>query len=113
MQPNTLGSLLDKSDTSRLLLYLPQSLGDLYILTSLLPEVRNKYPDTSIYIGCDPKYHEVFDGNPYIKACLPQLPEMENEIMMVGFGDKKGLFDYYVHVGIATQRVLSYLSNKY
>ncbi len=111
--PISFESLLDPTDKSRVLIYLPQSLGDLYILTSLLPEIQNKYLDSSIYIGCDPKYHEIFENNQYVKKCLPVLPEMQNEMIMVGFAGNKGLFNFYINVGLSTQSILNYLSNKY
>jgi glycosyltransferase involved in cell wall biosynthesis len=113
VQPNSLENLLDKQDKFRVLLVLKESLGDNYILTSLLPEIKNKYPESSIYIATDPKYWEVFDMNENIKSCIPYTNEMENEMQMVGFGEHKGLFNHYIHVGIGTQRLLNYLSNKY
>ena len=113
VKPNSFEDLLDKNDKSRVLLYLQQSLGDLYILTSLLPEIKKKYPESSVYIGCDPKYWEVFDGNENVFKCLPVLPEMENEMLMTGFGNNKGFFNHYISVGLSTQKVLNYLTNKY
>ncbi len=113
VQPQSFESLLDPTDKSRVLIYLPQSLGDLYILTSLLPEIQNKYPNSSIYIGCDIKYHEIFENNSFVKKCLPILPEMQNEMIMVGFANNKGLFNHYINVGLSTQSILNYLSNKY
>lgn len=113
VQPNSLENLLDKEDKSRVLLVLKESLGDNYILTSLLPEIKNKYKDSSIYIGTDPKYWSVFELNDNIKSCLPYVPEMENELIMTGFGGQKGLFNYYINVAIGTQRILNYLTNKY
>lgn len=113
VQPNSLENLLDKEDKSRVLLVLKESLGDCYILTSLLPEIKSKYPESSIYIATDPKYWEVFQLNENVKSCIPYTNEMENEMICTGFGSQKGLFNYYVHVGIGTQRLLNYLSNKY
>jgi glycosyltransferase involved in cell wall biosynthesis len=113
VQPNSLENLLDKTDKSRVLLVLKESLGDCYILTSLLPEIKNKYPNASIYIGCDPKYWEVFDSNQYAHRLIPWLPEMDNEMQMTGFAGHKGFFNYYHNIGIGTQKLLNYLSSKY
>lgn len=111
--PTSLSDLLEEGDKKRVLLALKESLGDHIILTSLLPEIQKKYPDASIYVGCDQQYAEVYDFNPYVKAALPWLPEMDNEMRMVGFSDQKGLFDVYINVGVSTQKVLNYLSNEY
>lgn len=113
VQPNTIENLLNKEDKSRVLLALKESLGDAYILTSLLPEIKKKYPESSIYIGCDPKYFEVFENNEYIESCLPWTPEMDSELIITGQGTNKGLFNYYHNVGIGTQKLLNYLNSKY
>ncbi len=108
-----LESLLDKEDKERVLLTLKESMGDHYLLTALLPEIKNKYPEAAIYIGCDPKYFDIYDNNEYIRKCIPWMPEMDNEMQMTGFGGHKGLFNYYHNVGIGTQKLLNYLNSKY
>lgn len=113
VNPTTLESLLDKNDKSRVLLVLKESLGDHYLLTSLLPEIKKKYKDSSIYIGCDPKFWEVYDCNTNVHKLLPWNPEMDNEMQMCGFGGHKGFFDYYHNVGIGTQKLLNYLYSEY
>jgi glycosyltransferase involved in cell wall biosynthesis len=111
--PTTLESVLDKEDKERVLLVLKESLGDEYIITALLPEIKNKYPLASIYIACDPKYNEVFELNPYVKKCIPWNQELENEMAMTGAGGNKGSFNYFHNIGLTTQRSLNYLSSKY
>lgn len=114
VQPvNALESLLDKEDKSRLLLVLKESLGDNYILTSLLPEIKKKYPDSSIYLATEQKYFELFDNNEYIKKCIPWAPEFDNELLATGNGSNKGLFNYYHNVAIGTQKLLNYLNSRY
>lgn len=111
--PITLENLLDKEDKERVLLVLKESLGDHYLLSSLLPEIKIKYPLASIYIGCDPKYNEVYELNPYVKKCIPWAQDLENELAMTGQGSHKGYFNYFHNVGLTTQRSLNYLSSKY
>lgn len=106
-------SLLDKSDKSRVLLILKESIGDLYILSSLLPEIQLKYPDSTIYIGCDQKYFELFDNSPIKVKLIPWSQEQENEMLMVGIGGNKKFFDHFINIGLTTQRSLNYLSAKY
>lgn len=106
-------SFLDPNDKERCLLTLKESIGDHIILTSLLPEIQNKYPNASIYISADPKFHEIYDGNPYIKKCLNFAPEHTNEMLMGGVGGNKKYFDYIHIVGLATQFHLNYLNSEY
>lgn len=113
INPMKLEDLLDKEDKERILLVLKESMGDHYILTSLLPEIKNKYPKASIYIGCDPQYAEVYELNDFVKKVLPWIPDMDNELKMTGFADNKGFFDYYINVAISTQKLLNYLTNVY
>lgn len=114
VQPQiTLESVLDKEDKSRVLVVLKESIGDLFILSSLLPEIQVKYPESSIYVATDPKYFDIFEMNTTIKKLLPWSPEMDNELIMVGFANNKGLFNHYLNVGISTQKILNYLSSNY
>lgn len=113
IQPISIETLLDKSDKSRVLLVLKESIGDLVILTSLLPEIKDKYPESSIYIGTDPKYFEIFEMNKYVKGLVPWSQNMDNEMQIVGFGQYKGHFNHYINIGVSTQRILNYLSVKY
>lgn len=113
IQPNALELLLNKDDKSRVLLVLKESLGDNILLTSLLPEIKAKYPDSSIYVATDPKFWEVYEMNPYVTKCIPWGQELENEMMMTGFGNHKGMFNVMINIGIFTQRILNYLTNKY
>lgn len=111
--PFTLNDLLDKNDKSRVLLVLKESLGDHILLKSLLPEVRKKYPESSIYIGGDMKYSEVYEMDENLKKYIPYSPEMEQELLMTGVGNHKGFFSHYVNVATSTQKQLNYLTNKY
>ena len=113
VQKITLEDLLDKNDKERVLLVLKESCGDEYLLTSLLPEIQKKYSEASIYIGCDQKYFEVFEMNEYVKKCIPWSQELENELLTTGHGSNKGLFNVSINVGISTQRILNYISQKY
>ena len=113
VQKISLEDLLDKNDKERVLLVLKESIGDCYIITSLLPEIKLKYPDASIYIATDPKYFEVFEMNECVKKTIPWSQELENELLMTGVGDRKPIFNNFHNIGLTTQRSLAYLSSKY
>lgn len=107
---NTFDKLIDNTGNKKFLITLKESIGDLITVTSLLPSLKKLYNDCDIYFACDPQYKEIFDGNENVYKVIPYLPVMENEIWAVGQGEQKGLFDYYLNLGIQTQRQLNYLS---
>lgn len=105
------GSQLDMTNgKKRAIFVLKESIGDLILLSCLLDNFKSKYPEYDVYIGCDPKYFEIFDGNPNVKKCLPYVQPMENELVMIGSSGSPAFFDKYFHVAVGTQRVLNYLS---
>jgi len=110
-----LEDLFDKNDPrKRVLLVLPQSYGDHVIFTSLVPSIIEKYPreEYAIYLAAEQKYWEVYSGNNDIKL-IPYAPIMDNEMIMTGAGQDKGIVNVYILVPIATQKILNYLTNKY
>jgi glycosyltransferase involved in cell wall biosynthesis len=106
-------ALLDKTGRKRGLLVVKESLGDCLMMTQLFESFHEQYPDHDLYVACDPKFAEVFAGNPHVHKVLPYQPFMEQEMACIGAGQKKGdgLFDVYMHPGILTQRQLFYLSS--
>jgi hypothetical protein len=103
--------LLDNNGNKRALFLLKESFGDAIIATSLFESFKQKYPDTDLYVMCDPKYSVIYDGNPYIHKVLPYIQQAESELVMTGAGQNNKFFDYYFHVAISTQRVLNYLNS--
>lgn len=108
-----LRELFENNGRKRALFVLKESIGDHFIFTSFCKSMSEKYPDYDIYIAADPKYHEVYAGNPHIKRVIPYLPIMENELNFIGAGSNEKLVDVYSNVGVPTQRILNYLSNGY
>ena len=52
-KPTDLANFLDDSDKGkRLALVLPKSIGDIFMATSLLPDLKKTYPDYNIYYIC-------------------------------------------------------------
>ncbi len=111
--PKEFKDLFDPLDKKRVLYVLKESIGDHLIFTAFLKEAKRKYPEHSIYIACDPKYFEIYHGNPFVKAMIPYLPAMENEMIFIGSGLSEKLVDVYCNVALSTQKILNYLSNDY
>lgn len=102
--------LFDKNDNKRLLLVIKESLTDAFLITAILPELKKKYPKHDIYIGTEPKYFEVFDGNKFVYKTIPYISAMENEHFMIGSGGGEKFVDTYIHSTIFTQRITNYIS---
>lgn len=110
--PTDFGSLLDKTGRKRALFVIKQSLGDCLLCTQLFESFHQQYPNHDLYVGTEPKFHEVFKGNPHIYKVLPYNEGMEQEMLMIGAGQNDGAayFDVYMHPAIQAQRQLNYLS---
>lgn len=110
----TLENLLDKNDPrKKLLIVAPESIGDVFIITSLLESFRISYPkiDWVIYFATNLVYFPILNGNINIDHLIPYHSTMDHEIAMTGQGNNKGIFDVYSFIPALTQRFLSYLTN--
>jgi hypothetical protein len=105
--------LLDKDDQKRLLVILPESIGDIFLATSLFESIRDRYPrpEWKFYFSCKQEYFEILEGNPHIDKLLNYVPQMDNLVWLEGIGDNKGYFDVVYPIHFPTQRLLSYLHN--
>ena len=102
-QISVLQSFIDYNDKKRLLFCLPESAGDIFLSTSLLPSLKENYPDFDIYFAC--KKH------PYVHKVIDYLSVMENVHIMEGAADWPPLFDISLIPGAITQRYINYHHN--
>jgi len=106
--------LFDKEEQiKKVLIVQPESLGDIFLLTSLFESIRNRYPKEThkIYIATNPQYQEILDGNPYIDKWVPYHQSMDSALAMEGAGPHKGVCDIVYHPYFSTQRLLDYTHN--
>jgi glycosyltransferase involved in cell wall biosynthesis len=104
--------LLDKEDKGRRILFvMPQSAGDIFMTTSLLPSIKRLYPDYNIYFATKPEFFELLDSNPYIHKKLVFNPFMENLLSMEGHAGGEGYFDIAFIPYIGTQKIFDYQHN--
>ena len=104
--------ILDKDDNGkRILVVMPESAGDVFMITSLLPSIKNIYPEYNIYFATKPEYFSILNGNKYIHKTIPYIPQMDNLMWLEGAGDHKGFFEIAFLPHIGTQRILNYLHN--
>ena len=107
-----LSDLLGKEDKGkRILFVMPQSAGDVFMSTSLLPSIKKLYPDYNIYFATKSEFKEILDCNPYIYKTLIFSPFMENLLTMEGHAGGEGYFDITFLPHIGTQKVFDYQHN--
>jgi len=110
--PTQLKDLLDEDDAgNRLLFVMPKSIGDVYWATSLLPSIKNQYPEYNLYFATEKMYFEMLGGNEFIHKVIPYHPSMENLLALEGAGDNQGLFEivFLPHLGV--QKIFDYQHN--
>jgi len=104
--------LLDKDDEGKRLLYvMPESIGDVFLSTSLFKSIKEQYPKYNLYVATKPEYFEVLEGNPYIHKVIQYISQMDSLVWLEGIGPHKGYFDIAFLPYTQTQRVLTYLHN--
>lgn len=104
-------SQLNQNSIPKLLFVVPESAGDIFLSTSLLPSLRETYCEYEIYFACKPLYRDILKDNPYITKVINYIPIMDNQIFMEGTADWHGIFDISIMVTIFTQRLINYLNN--
>lgn len=103
---------LDKEDEGKRVLYvMPESIGDIYLSTSLFRSIKELYYDYNLYVAVKPEYSDILDGNPYVHKVLPYIPQMDNLVWLEGQGNHKGFFEIAFLPYGNTQKFLSYLHN--
>lgn len=110
--PKDISDILDKDDEGRRILFsIPESIGDVFLCTSLFPSIKRVYPKYNLYVATKPENFEILDGNPNIHKVIPFIPEMENIFTMEGIGAHKGYFNISFMPYVSTQRIIDYTHN--
>ena len=90
---------------------MPESIGDVFLSTSLFKSIKEQYPDYNLYVATKQEYFDILDANPYIHKVIPYVQQMDSLIWLEGVGDHKGFFDIAFLPYSQTQRFLTYLHN--
>ena len=110
-QLSKINSQLNHNDSKKLLFIVPESAGDIFLSTSILPAMSKNYEGYEIYFACKPEYQSILKNNPHITKVIDYVPLMEQQVYMEGTGEWKGLFDISIMATILTQKILNYLNN--
>jgi len=100
-------------DHKKVLIVQPESIGDVFLVTSLLESIRDRYPSNKykIYFATKPEYQDLIYGNPFVDQWVPYHPIMDNLIVMEGGMGQSRICDIVYNPYFSTQRLLSYMHN--
>jgi len=104
--------LLGKNDRGKRLLYvMPESIGDVFMSTSLFRSIKEQYPEYNLYVATKPQYRSLLDGNAYVYKTIPYVPQMEDILFLEGRENHMGFFEIAFLPFTSTQRQMSYPHN--
>jgi glycosyltransferase involved in cell wall biosynthesis len=103
----------EDKDLKRVLIIQPESIGDIFLLTSLFESLRNRYPSSEykLYVSTKPEYKDIIDGNPFIDKWIPYHQAMDSIILMEGNSQHTGYANIVYYPYFSTQRLLDYMHN--
>jgi glycosyltransferase involved in cell wall biosynthesis len=104
--------LLDKDDEGKRMIYvMPESIGDIFLSTSLFKSIKETYPDYNLYVACKSEFSEALLCNEYVHKRIDYVPQMDNITWLEGKGDHKGYFEIAFLPYAITQKFLTYMHN--
>ncbi len=107
-QKTEFSDLLDKTDKGRVLVTIPESIGDIFLATSTFESIKKKYPDYSLYVATKPEYKEILDGNKFVHRWIPYQPILDNHLWCIGTANQDGFFNVAYQIHNRTQRLQDY-----
>ena len=109
--PNLEEVLGDEDKGNRIAVVIPESETDVFLINSLMKNLKKQYKKHNIYIFTQPRYFSYIDDNPYVHKILPYSPLVENALAMEGAGGHEGLFDIVFYPHTTTQKAACYIHN--
>ena len=105
-------SILDPNDKGkRILFVIPESIGDVFLCTSLFKSININYNWCNLYVATKEQYFSVLKGNPYIHKVIPYLPQMEQLQWGEGQNQSEGFFEIMFLPFVGVQRQHNYHHN--
>lgn len=101
----------NEDDGKRIAVVIPQSETDVFLINSLIKNLKKQYTKHNIYIFTNPQYFEYIEDNPFLYKCLPYSETLENFTLLEGIRDNKGFFEMAFYPHTTTQKNISYIHN--
>jgi hypothetical protein len=110
-----LSSFIDDNGKKKILLVMPDSIGDCYITLNIIKSINDSYDmDTyDLYISTKEKNNLVFkpfEGELF-KTIIPYSEQFDQPTLLEGVGNNKGYFDIVFSPYLITQRMHNYTHN--
>ena len=61
----------------KVLYVIPESIGDVYMSTSLFKSIKSRYPDHKLYVATKPQYKSIVEGHESVDAVIDYHQDME------------------------------------
>ncbi len=109
----------EHENSKKVLYVIPESIGDVYMSTSLFKSIKSRYPDHKLYVATKPQYKTVVEGHECVDAVIDYHQDMElfyntegvsNAVHVTG-GSIKKVFDITYTPFINVQRHSNYTHN--
>lgn len=110
-ESSNIEEFIDFNHKKRILMVMPESIGDIFLCTSLFKNIKEQYPEYALYFSCKEQYFELIYPNEFLDGFIPYMSEMDNLIWLEGQGGNNGYFDIAFLPHLGTQRLLDYLHN--
>ena len=90
--------VLDDDDKGKRMLYvMPESIGDIYLSTSLFRSAKELYPDYNLYVAVKKEYFPILEANPYIHKVIPYVEQMDKLHWLEGQGDHEAFLKLHFY----------------
>ena len=90
---NLIAKFSEDNTEKRIAYIQPDDEKQLIISSSILPSIKNKYPEHKIYYITKSQNFDLINSHPDVEEVLEYSDEMVNPLTLEGKGDKKGVFD--------------------
>ncbi len=108
----TLEDLLAEDEVEkRIAVIMPQSECDVFLVNSLMENLKKEYKEHSIYVFTHPQFFDYIEDNPAVFKCLPYSSIVENSLALEGIGDHKGFFEMAFYPHTTTQKNICFTHN--
>ena len=106
-----ISSLSEEDNGKRIAFVMPENEEDVIITSSLLPSIKEEYPDHNIYYFTKPQYFDLVSSNKYIHKVLSYCDKMDDPLFFEGRGDEKKHFEFAYVPYLETRRHLNFTKN--
>ena len=99
-------------ERNHILFIVPDSAGDVFLSTALLPSIRELFPDKKIFFSTRPHNFKILKNNPHIAYTIPfNKNYIYNVLYMQGVSDCVKFFDIIYTPTVLTQIFENYQYN--